>query len=65
MLLQQYGNNKDKVKAKLRAVMAFVKELYSEKDTLKTIVKVDVLAIEHAGRGKNWGTTRWRYVKIF
>ena len=64
MMLQQYGNNKEKVKGKLRAVMAFVKELYSEKDTLKTIIEVDVLAIEHA-RGQNWGTRRWQYVIIF
>lgn len=63
MLLQQYGNSKEKVNGKLRAVMAFVKELYSEKDTLKTVIKVNVLAIEHAS-GKNWGTTRWRYVKL-
>ena len=63
MMLQQYNNNKEKVKGKLRAVMAFVKELYSEKDTLKTVIKVDVLAIEHAS-GKNWGTRRWKYVSI-
>ena len=62
MLLQQYRNSKEKVKGKLRAVMAFVKELYSEKDTLTTVVKVNTVAIEHAS-GQNWGRTEWEYVK--
>ena len=55
MLLQQYRNNHDKVKGKLKAVMAFVKEMYSEKDTLETVIKVNTVSIEHA-RGKNWGS---------
>ena len=61
MMLQQYKNDHSRVKQKLRAVMAFVKELYSEKDTLKTVLKVKTVAIEHAGNGQNWGTTSWRY----
>ena len=59
MLLQQYRNSHERVKGKLRAVMAFVRELYSEKDTLKTVLKVNTVAIEHA-QGQNWGTRRWR-----
>ena len=61
MMLQQYKNDHSRVKQKLKAVMAFVKELYSEKDTLKTVLKVKTVAIEHAGNGQNWGTTSWRY----
>ena len=45
----------------MKAVMAFVKELYSERDTLTTELKVNTVAIEHAA-GENWGTTRWRYL---
>ena len=61
MMLQQYRNDHGRVKGKLKAVMAFVKELYSERDTLTTELKVNTVAIEHAV-GKNWGTTRWRYL---
>ena len=60
MILQQYKNDHGRVKGKLKAVMAFVKELYSERDTLTTELKVNTVAIEHAA-GKNWGTTKWRY----
>ena len=41
--------------------MAFVKEMYSEKDTLKTVIKVNTIAIEHA-QGQNWGIRKWRYI---
>ena len=61
MMLQQYRNDHGRVKGKLKAVMAFVKELYSERDTLTTELKVNTVAIEHAA-GKNWGTTKWRYL---
>ena len=61
MMLQQYKNDHGRVKGKLKAVMAFVKELYSERDTLTTELKVNTVAIEHAA-GKNWGTTKWRYL---
>ena len=66
MMLQQYKNDHGRVKGKLKAVMAFVKELYSERDTLTTELKVNTVAIEHAA-GKNWGTTKWRYLveKVF
>ena len=61
MMLQQYRNDHGRVKGKLKAVMAFVKELYSERDTLTTELKVNTVAIEHAA-GQNWGTTKWRYL---
>ena len=59
MLLQQYRNSHEKVKGKLRAVMALVREVYSEKDSLKTVIKVNTVAIEYA-QGQNWGTREWR-----
>ena len=59
MLLQQYRNSHEKVKGKLKAVMALVREVYSEKDSLKTVIKVNTVAIEYA-QGQNWGTREWR-----
>ena len=40
------------------AIMALVDEIYSEKDTLKTILDVNVVGIEHA-KGENWGGAKW------
>ena len=40
------------------AIMALVDEIYSEKDTLKTILDVNVVGIEHA-KGENWGEEKW------
>ena len=43
---------------RVEAVMAIVDEMYSEKDTLKTEIDVDTIAVEHA-KGENWGTKSW------
>ena len=40
---------------RIEAIMAIVDEMYSETDTLKTEIDVNLMAIEHAA-GKNWGT---------
>ena len=39
--------------------MAIVDEMYSEKDTLQTEVKVHTIAVEHAV-GENWSGPYWR-----
>ena len=41
---------------RIEAVMAMVDEMYSEKDTLKTDIKINVLGIEHS-EGSNWSKT--------
>ena len=38
---------------RLGAIMALVDEIYSEKDTLKTELDVNVVGIEHA-KGERW-----------
>merc|ERR1711962_494403 len=44
---------------RVTAIMAIVDEMYSEKDSLKTEIEVNTVAIEHA-KGENWGlTTSW------
>ena len=43
---------------RVAAIMAIVDEMYSEKDTLKTEIKVETVAIEHAAK-ENWGTKSW------
>ena len=63
MLLKQYKDDHDRVKGKLRAVMAFVKEMYSERDTLKTEIRVNILDILHAD-GHNLGIYKWRHVSF-
>ena len=46
-----------KVKQKLRSVMVYVEEMFHERDTLTTILKIDAksLKIEHA-KGQKWVT---------
>ena len=51
----KFGKN---VVKRLAAIMALVDEMYSEKDTLKTELEVNVAGIEHAD-GSNWGGQKW------
>ena len=46
-------------KTRAAAVMTIVDEMYSEKDTLKTEIEVNTVAIEHVP-GQDWGHTSWR-----
>ena len=39
---------------RIEAVMAIVDEMYSESETLKTVIDVNTVGIEHAA-GSNWG----------
>ena len=43
---------------RLGAIMALVDEIYSEKDTLKTELDVNVVGIEHA-KGERWAGKKW------
>ena len=43
---------------RLGAIMALVDEIYSEKDTLKTKLDVNVVGIEHA-KGERWAGEKW------
>ena len=47
-----YGGDSSKAKSKLLKVMTYVKEIYEERDTLQTILKIN-LNIEHK-RGERW-----------
>ena len=42
-------------KSKLRKIMAYVQEIYEEKDTLQTSIKMNI-NIEHK-RGERWALT--------
>ena len=56
---KQFGSA---AKTRIYAVMAIVDEMFSEKDTLQTEVKVHTIAIEHAV-GENWSVSNgksWR-----
>ena len=45
-------------KTRVHAVMAIVDEMYSEKDTLKTTIKINTIGVKHAV-GKEWSGD-WR-----
>ena len=47
-----YGGDSSKAESKLRKVMTYVTEIYEERDTLQTILKIN-LDIEHK-RGERW-----------
>ena len=55
MFKSEFGN---RAVRRVDAIMGFVDEMYSEKDTLKTEFDVSIVAIEHA-QGKNWGLDYW------
>ena len=55
MFKAEFGN---RAVRRVDAIMGFVDEMYSEKDTLKTEFDVSTVAIEHA-KGKNWGLDYW------
>ena len=42
---------------RIEAIMLIVDEMYSEKDTLKTTIGIDCIAILHAN-GQDWGRAR-------
>ena len=48
----------DRAVTRIEAIMAIVDQMYSEKDTLKTELEVNTVAIVHE-KGKNWGDGRW------
>ena len=50
-------------KTRIRAVMAIAQERFYEKKTLKTKIKINVVDIQHM-KGKDWGNTKWKYVRI-
>lgn len=52
MFNEEFG---DTAGTRIEAIMAIVDEMYSEKDTLKTEIEVDLVGVEHAS-GSNWGT---------
>ena len=48
---------------RIEAIMAIVDEMYSEKDSLQTVIEVNTVAVEQAA-GQNWGNvTGWGYIK--
>ena len=49
---------KERAESKVTAIMAAVDQMYSQQDSLKTIIDVNTVAIVHAP-GKNWGDGRW------
>ena len=53
---KQFGSA---AKTRIHAVMAIVDEMYSERDTLQTEVKVHTIGVEHAV-GENWSGPYWR-----
>ena len=54
MFKDEFGNA---ATTRIQAVMAIVDEMYSEKDTLKTEIDVNVVAVEHQS-GSNWGSSQ-------
>ena len=52
-MVQIYGGNVAKTKAKVQKVMTYVEEIYEERDTLQTKIKMNV-NIEHK-KGQKWG----------
>ena len=48
----------DRAVTRIEAIMAIVDQMYSEKDTLKTELEVNTVAIVHSA-GRNWGDGRW------
>ena len=50
----------DRAESKVAAIMATVDQMFSQQDSLKTIIEVNTVAILHAP-GKNWGDGRWDY----
>ena len=55
----------DRAVTRVEAIMAIVDEMYSEKDTLKTELEVNLVATVYA-KGKHWGTATWdEYIKIY
>ena len=53
---KQFGSA---AKTRIHAVMAIVDEMYSEKDTLKTEIKVNLVGVKHAV-GEVWGGKDWK-----
>ena len=53
---EQFGSA---AKTRIHAVMAIVDEMYSERDTLQTEVKVHTIGVKHAV-GENWSGPYWR-----
>ena len=49
---EKFGKN---AKKRVRAVMAIVQEMYYEKKTLKTKIKINVVDIQHM-KGQNYET---------
>ena len=52
-LVKIYGGNVAKTKAKVQKVMTYVEEIYEERDTLQTKIKMNI-NIEHK-KGQKWG----------
>ena len=66
-MLDMYNHNDAVVKKKLRTVMAYVEEMFHEKDTLTTIVQINAktLKIQRAPNGHNWSSDmRYNYSTI-
>ena len=51
-------NFQERSETRIEAIMAIVDEMYSEKDTLKTEIEINTVAIVHAN-GSNWGIVDW------
>ena len=54
-MVDVYRGNVATTKEKLRKIMAYVQEIYEEKDTLQTSIKMNI-NIEHK-RGQRWALT--------
>ena len=52
-MVKIYGGNVAKTKAKVQKVMTYVEEIYEERDTLQTKIKMNI-NIEHK-KGQKWG----------
>jgi hypothetical protein len=60
MFKEQFGSA---APTRIAAIMAIVDEMYSEKDTLKTEIAVNLVGVEHAS-GSNWGTVDSWYQRL-
>ena len=48
---------------RIRAVMEIVNEMYSERDSLKTTIKWNIVSIQHLA-GRDWATKEWNLNEI-
>ena len=48
---------------RVRAVMEIVNEMYSERDSLKTTIKWNIISIQHL-TGKDWASKEWNLNEI-